>query len=236
MLGCARVTALSHARRSRTHLFRPLSISLINRYASTSDTSRDVSSNQYAPAGDRSPPSTSAGPEPHTLHRSDVEAPASTVGDVPPSVTDIGSRINIEPWSIIQDLPGAVTPLVSGAGAFLLTSVIYVGVNTMGGIQEALQVVHATTGLPWWATIGVTTVGVKISLFPVSLLQYRHMDRLRMAWPEIQMLRKHLNDTLDKARVTSHFRAYRMRYIYRSHGNKAVFWQDSLDLHFVSGS
>lgn len=204
MLVCARATALLHARRSRARLFRPLSVPLINRYASTSDTSRDASSNQYPPADDRSPLAT---PDSHTLqHRSDVEPPALTVGDIPPPATDISSSIDIEPWSIIQDLPGAVMPLVSGAGAFLLTSVIYVGVNTMGGIQEALQVVHTTTGLPWWATIGITTIGVKISLFPVSLLQYRHMDRLRMAWPEIQMLRKHLNGTLDKARVTSHFR------------------------------
>ncbi|CAN0544860.1 unnamed protein product, partial [Ectocarpus sp. 8 AP-2014] len=59
----------------------------------------------------------------------------------------------------------------------------------MGGVQSGVQAVHHTTGLPWWATIAVATIGVKISLLPVVVYQAGHMDRMRAAWPEIQILR-----------------------------------------------
>ncbi|CAN0424004.1 unnamed protein product, partial [Ectocarpus sp. 13 AM-2016] len=62
----------------------------------------------------------------------------------------------------------------------------------MGGVQSGVQAVHHTTGLPWWATIAVATIGVKVSLLPVVVYQAGHMDRMRAAWPEIQILRGYL--------------------------------------------
>lgn len=84
------------------------------------------------------------------------------------------------------------------AGMYLLHGVLSTGMHIIGGVQAGVQGVHHLTGLPWWATIGVATICVKVSLLPVVYYQARHMDRMRMAWPEIQMLRDHLATTLDQ--------------------------------------
>lgn len=83
----------------------------------------------------------------------------------------------------------------------------------MDGVQSGVQGVHAATGLPWWATITVTTIAVKIALLPVVVHQARHTDRVRMAWPEIQTLRGHLATTLEEIpqrRVLARWRKYRV--------------------------
>lgn len=81
---------------------------------------------------------------------------------------------------------------------YLLHGVLSTGMHIIGGVQAGVQGVHHLTGLPWWATIGVATICVKVSLLPVVVYQARHMDRMRMAWPEIQILRDHLATTLDQ--------------------------------------
>jgi membrane protein insertase Oxa1/YidC/SpoIIIJ len=35
---------------------------------------------------------------------------------------------------------------------------------------KSLDVIHATTGLPWWATIIATTVAVRTVFFPITVI------------------------------------------------------------------
>lgn len=57
---------------------------------------------------------------------------------------------------------------------------------------------HAVTGLPWWATIALTTVAVKAALFPFTVVQAKHAERLGEAWPEVNILRGYLRTKLDE--------------------------------------
>lgn len=65
-------------------------------------------------------------------------------------------------------------------------------------IQGGMEALHSFTGLPWWATIAVTTVAVRTSLFPFSVIQARHTERLMKARPELATLRQHLRAKLDE--------------------------------------
>lgn len=68
--------------------------------------------------------------------------------------------------------------------------------TVLGTIQAGLEGVHGITGLPWWATIALTTVVVKTTLFPFVVVQARHGERLGNAWPELRMLRGYLRTKL----------------------------------------
>ncbi|GMF14464.1 unnamed protein product [Phytophthora fragariaefolia] len=52
----------------------------------------------------------------------------------------------------------------------------YLGVASVAGFGlsdlaiRSLDVIHSTTGLPWWATIIATTVAVRTAFFPVTVI------------------------------------------------------------------
>ncbi|CAM9219406.1 unnamed protein product [Ectocarpus sp. 12 AP-2014] len=135
-----------------------------------------------------------------------------------PATEAIAAGSGAEPLStaaaqFLSDFPSSVTPLVTDAGVYLLKGVLTAGMHVMGGVQSGVQAVHHTTGLPWWATIAVATIGVKISLLPVVVYQAGHMDRMRAAWPEIQILRGYLATSLDEIpqqRVLDRWRKYKV--------------------------
>ncbi|CAM9488599.1 unnamed protein product [Sphacelaria rigidula] len=57
--------------------------------------------------------------------------------------------------------------------------------SILGTFQAGLEGVHAITGLPWWVTIALTTVAIKAALFPFTVVQAKHAERLGEAWPEL---------------------------------------------------
>lgn len=97
--------------------------------------------------------------------------------------------------SFVHDL--AADPNVSAAAASTSSLAQAVG-PALGAIQAGLESIHAATGLPWWATIATTTVAVRTSLFPFSVVQARHAERLMRARPELGTLRQHLQARLSE--------------------------------------
>ena len=55
-------------------------------------------------------------------------------------------------------------------------------------IQWLLDVVHLSTGLPWWASIVAATLCVRALLFPLAVIQYRNGARLTLMRPEMMEL------------------------------------------------
>ncbi|ODV84263.1 hypothetical protein CANARDRAFT_201470 [[Candida] arabinofermentans NRRL YB-2248] len=60
-------------------------------------------------------------------------------------------------------------------------------------IQYLLEAVHVTTGLPWWATIAVTTLGCRLALFPLFMASSDAMARSQPIMNETKELRKEIN-------------------------------------------
>ncbi|CAI5733232.1 unnamed protein product [Peronospora destructor] len=54
---------------------------------------------------------------------------------------------------------------------------------------RSLDLIHTTTGLPWWATIIVTTVAVRTVFFPVTVILMRHTAKMKLFQPDMEKLR-----------------------------------------------
>ena len=55
-------------------------------------------------------------------------------------------------------------------------------------VKHTLMWLKETTGLPWWATIGLSAVFIRASMTPLTLLNMRRMQRRQGAYPEIRQL------------------------------------------------
>lgn len=65
------------------------------------------------------------------------------------------------------------------------------GAETFGvisTIQDSLQSLHQSTNLPWWETIALSTIGVRMALFPLVRYQMLASRKLAGAIPEINFL------------------------------------------------
>eukprot|EP00903_Cladosiphon_okamuranus_P020886 g19180.t1 len=192
----------------------PLTSSWVIRFSSTSEDDTGSSNSGLSSSGGDSSSTSVGGAAPDD---SATPVPESGTSGFDPSSL-IPPPTSTEPWSsaapeFVADLPGTVTSLMGDAGMYLLHGVLTTGMHIMGGVQAGVQGVHHLTGLPWWATIGVATICVKVSLLPVVVYQAGHMDRLRMAWPEIQILRHHLATTLEEipqSRVLARWQKYKI--------------------------
>ncbi|ETV95266.1 hypothetical protein H310_11170 [Aphanomyces invadans] len=52
--------------------------------------------------------------------------------------------------------------------------------------QKLIEAVHVTTGLPWWATFGVTAIAVRGTLFPLMVYQIKATERMANASKEMR--------------------------------------------------
>ena len=55
-------------------------------------------------------------------------------------------------------------------------------------LQWVLETVHHGSGLAWWQSIMLTTVGIRAATFPIMLMQIKNTYRLSQARPEIENL------------------------------------------------
>lgn len=64
-----------------------------------------------------------------------------------------------------------------------------------GWIESLLQSVHLHTGLPWWSTIVVTTLGLRLLFAPTNVYSQRQAVLLRLKQTEMQPLMKRYQST-----------------------------------------
>ena len=64
-------------------------------------------------------------------------------------------------------------------------------------IQSGMQGLHGVTGLPWWATFCVSTLFVKVGLFPLVRSQLLANLKLQRAMPELNLLFQLLKNRLE---------------------------------------
>lgn len=63
-------------------------------------------------------------------------------------------------------------------------------------IQQVLEYVHVFSGLPWWATIALTTVGFRVLLFPLFMKSSDTMARSQSIMPQTKKLRKEMTQAM----------------------------------------
>lgn len=61
-------------------------------------------------------------------------------------------------------------------------------------LQWILESIHHGSGLEWWQSIMLTTVGIRAATFPIMLMQIKNTYRLSQARPEIEHLVAHMKE------------------------------------------
>lgn len=68
-------------------------------------------------------------------------------------------------------------------------------INPAGWLRDALVGLHNISGLPWWATIALLTVSVRVILLRFVISNARHNVRLSAVQPQMTALMKRLTDS-----------------------------------------
>ncbi|KAF4322367.1 hypothetical protein BBO99_00002984 [Phytophthora kernoviae] len=82
----------------------------------------------------------------------------------------------------------AVDQALDIAGSVEYASVADLGFSLSDIAIRSLDVIHATTGLPWWATIVATTVVVRAACFPVTVISMRNAAKMKPFQAELEKL------------------------------------------------
>jgi YidC/Oxa1 family membrane protein insertase len=61
-------------------------------------------------------------------------------------------------------------------------------------VEGALQALHATTGLPWWATLAGFTLLLRTLILPVNISLLRNSLRMKLIMPDVQAALTRLRD------------------------------------------
>ncbi|CAN8001086.1 unnamed protein product [Ixodes pacificus] len=97
-------------------------------------------------------------------------------------------------------VPAAPVPEVLDPGALVehgegtLQSMGLGGWAPSGMVQHCLDLLHSSTGLPWWATIALGTVVVKLLVFPAILKGQKNSIHMNNHLPQMQILQAKLSE------------------------------------------
>ncbi|TMW57257.1 hypothetical protein Poli38472_003182 [Pythium oligandrum] len=87
----------------------------------------------------------------------------------------------------------AATEALDVAGSVDPAAVANLGYSLSDLAIRALEAVHITTGLPWWATIVATTFAIRTALLPLTIKSLRNADRMKAFQPEMDKLRDEMD-------------------------------------------
>ena len=113
----------------------------------------------------------------------------STEHSSPPSHTEVTSASPTEIFeSSSQEIWAADAAKTLEEGE-TLASLGLGGYSPSGLVQYILDLVHTTTGLPWWVTIVATTLCFKFAFVPLSIYAREGAIKMRKINPQVELLR-----------------------------------------------
>ncbi|OSX68432.1 hypothetical protein BU14_2814s0001, partial [Porphyra umbilicalis] len=140
------------------------------------------------------------------LHRAVAEGPAAALDGLPAAAEarpPLAAATDAAPTAAGDDAAAAapstapldVTTTASDGAAGAVDAVADAAAASSGltdylllPIRATLEAAHTMTGLPWWATIALTTLAVRGALLPISLRVNRRAHRARLLQPRIKEL------------------------------------------------
>ncbi|XP_057331042.1 mitochondrial inner membrane protein OXA1L isoform X2 [Microplitis mediator] len=107
-----------------------------------------------------------------------------------------------------------IVSVTNALGEPTLKSLGLAGWSPIGIVQQLLEVVHVSCGLPWWATIALGTVCVRTLLFPLVVISQRNAANLHNTLPGLQKIQnkvteaRNVGDQLQAARYSQELMYY----------------------------
>lgn len=115
------------------------------------------------------------------------------------SATNIVENISNDRLPLIPDVPAApVQEIVNAVSASGEPTFASLG---LGGdywpvslLQNSLEFIHVTCGLPWWGTIALATVIIRACLTPIVVISQRNAAIMRNMMPEMQEIQLKISE------------------------------------------
>lgn len=136
------------------------------------------------------PPET---PDSTSLVEPPFEVPLTPISDAANTASQIASAnlppemLNAQPVTpVIDSLPTATDALPTATDALPAATDVVAAADATSTLSDTLlqpaltllNLVHDTTGLPWWLTIAVSTLAIRTALLPVTLMTMRNSARM----------------------------------------------------------
>lgn len=116
------------------------------------------------------------------------EQTTNAVAEAIPAIPPAPTVVPVE--SFVESLADDAVPTLQSVGLG--------GWSPSGMVQQLLDILHASTGLPWWATIAISTMVVKICLLPLTIKGQKSSIHMNNHLPQMQ----HLQAKMTEARNT----------------------------------
>ena len=121
---------------------------------------------------------------------------AAHVGDAVAASQSLGDSAAATGGSIVSDLGAATAQTRSMLAEYELGQTWFAGSG-----QKILEWVHITTGLPWWGTIVVTVLAIRIVTFPIIRTALVNGAKLAIVGPEM----KQYTDRMSAVKATGDY-------------------------------
>ncbi|KAG0032093.1 Mitochondrial inner membrane protein oxa1l [Podila clonocystis] len=147
------------------------------------------------------------------------ESPAAVAESTIPATSQITEPITEEAIASTVTASQEILAEVASQNADSITEVAMkygdlkamglVNFSPVGALETILEAVHISTGLPWWATIAVTTVTIRTLLVPFIVKLQGNTARLHNVKPQLERLTENMklakesNDTAALARFSA---------------------------------
>lgn len=121
-----------------------------------------------------------------------VEAATSTATtvDAPTSLPDVSSSAA----DVISTAPTSEAIATAAAQIGDFKAMGLCNYTPVGALEAALEAIHVTTGLPWWAAIAATTVIIRTCMLPLMIKVQRNNARVANINPDVQRIMNNVNE------------------------------------------
>lgn len=134
----------------------------------------------------------------HTLFKNSTASGISKYKPILASATFVryaSSGDDKIPENLLQNIPDAPAPpapeiidILQAGGEPALQTLGLGGYTPVGMVQSALEWLHISCGLPWWSTIVIGTICVRVLIFPLVIKAQRNAAKLNNCLPQMQLL------------------------------------------------
>ncbi|KAI8319895.1 hypothetical protein GQ54DRAFT_292176 [Martensiomyces pterosporus] len=104
--------------------------------------------------------------------------------------SEVAASASTEP-AVTSAIQASIDPNIATQAAMQIGDLAKHGLDTYWPtrmFEYALEFIHVTSGLPWWATIAVSVVAIRAALFPLAVYGQKNIALLNNHKPELSVL------------------------------------------------
>ncbi|XP_073975640.1 OXA1L mitochondrial inner membrane protein isoform X16 [Rhodnius prolixus] len=130
--------------------------------------------------------------------------PDAAAQEVPPESSSNVYEVKSESPEISEALPDLpvveemASDLQEVLGHPTLESVGLGGWGPIGLVQQSLDFLHVTCDIPWWGSIVVGTIVVRILMFPLVIISQRNAAKMHNILPGLQVIQVKMSDARER--------------------------------------